>query len=177
MNLEQLRYPVGRFQPLEDYDEIQRNLDIATIKSFPQKLTGIVLELSEDQLDTPYRPDGWTVRQVVHHVADSHMNSYIRYRWTLTEESPEIKVYNEKLWAELPDAKSAPIKFSLNILKAIHGRWVLLLERMTDTDFERTLHHPEMNQELSLNFMTQLYTWHCNHHSAHITSLIDRKGW
>ena len=177
MNLEHLRYPIGKFERLADHDQNQRQTDIAIIKSFPQKLTGVVLELSDQQLDTPYRPEGWTVRQVVHHVADSHINSYIRYRWALTEETPMIKAYDEKSWAELPDATSAPIKFSLNILKAIHGRWALLLERMTDEEFARELGHPEWKNKLSLNDMTQLYSWHCQHHLAHITNLIEREGW
>ena len=177
MELEKLKFPIGKFSPNKDYDADMRYEMIANIKSFPQKLTGVVMELNDEQLDTPYRPEGWTVRQVVHHVADSHLNSYIRFRWTLTEDTPVIKAYEQADWAELPDAKNAPIKFSLNLLKAIHARWTLLLERMSVEHYERELRHPEWKNNLSLNDMLQLYSWHCDHHLAHITSLIDRKGW
>lgn len=177
MDLEQLKYPIGKFEISPDYDADMRAKMIANIKSFPQRLTTVVMELNEEQLDTPYRPEGWTVRQVIHHVADSHINSYIRFRWTLTEETPNIKAYDEKLWAELPDAKSAPIKFSLNLLKAVHARWTLLMERMSDDDFSKELGHPEWKNNLSLDKMLQLYNWHCDHHLAHITTLMEREGW
>lgn len=177
MNLEELKYPIGKFKLSADYDETRRAEMIANIKSFPQRLTGVVMELDEAQLDTQYRPEGWTVRQVVHHLADSHINSYVRFRWTLTEDTPSIKAYDEKSWAELPDAKSSPIKFSLNLLKATHARWTLLMERMSDEDFDRELSHPDWRKNLSLNDMVQLYSWHCNHHLGHITSLIERENW
>ena len=177
MDIEQLKYPIGKFSTDEHYDAAMRYDMISNIKSFPQRLTGFVMELTEEQLDTAYRPDGWTIRQVVHHLADSHMNSYIRFRWTLTEDKPMIKAYEEAAWAELPDAKSAPIKFSLNLLKAIHARWALLLERMSADDFARELGHPEWENNRDLNFMLQLYNWHCSHHLAHITGLIEREGW
>lgn len=177
MDIEQLKYPIGKFHPNPDFNAELRNEMINNIKSFPQRLTGVVTELNEEQIDTPYRPGGWTVRQLVHHLADSHVNSYIRFRWTLTENTPEIKPYEQADWAELPDAKSAPVKFSLNILKAIHARWVLLMDRMTDEEFRRELGHPEWKNNLSLNTMVQLYNWHCDHHLAHITSLIEREGW
>ena len=135
------------------------------------------MELTDHQLDTPYRPGGWTVRQLIHHIADSHLNSYVRFRWALTEDTPVIKAYDEKEWAELPDAQSAPIKYSLNLLKAVHGRWSLLLERMSPDDFEKELSHPEWKYNLSLNDMVQLYHWHGSHHLAHITGLIAREEW
>ncbi len=177
MDIETLKYPIGKFEIQESMDQESRAEMISVIKSFPQKLTTVVMELNEEQLDTPYRPDGWTVRQVVHHSADSHVNSYIRFRWALTEDTPTIKAYDEKEWAELPDAKSAPIKFSLNLLKAIHARWTLLLERMSEEDYARQLAHPDWKENASLDVMLQLYSWHCSHHLAHITSLITRKGW
>ncbi len=177
MDIEKLKYPIGKFHPKQDLDVILRNEMIANIKSFPQRLTGVVTELNEEQLDTPYRPGGWTVRQLVHHLADSHLNSYVRFRWTLTEDHPTIKTYDQEKWAELPDAKSAPVKFSLNILKAVHARWVLLMDRMSDADFDRELGHPEWKNDLSLNTMVQLYNWHCDHHLRHITALIEREGW
>lgn len=177
MDIEQLKYPIGRFERQASITKEERAILVANIKSFPQRLTTVVMELNEEQLDTRYRPEGWTVRQVVHHVADSHINSYIRFRWTLTEDTPIIKAYNEQTWAELPDAKSAPIKFSLNLLKAVHARWTLLLGQMSEADFAKELGHPEWKNNLSLDDMLQLYSWHCDHHQAHITSLIEREGW
>ena len=177
MDPEQLKYPIGKFERKETITSEERAILVANLKSFPQRLTTVVMELSEAQLDVPYRPGGWTVRQLIHHLADSHVNSYIRYRWTLTEDTPVIKAYDHATWADLPDATSAPIKFSLNMLKATHARWTLLLERMSDADYARELSHPEWSSNLSLNDMTQLYSWHCDHHLAHITSLIEREGW
>lgn len=177
MDLEKLKYPIGKFERKESIDTSERAELIANIKSFPQRLTTVVMELNEEQIDTQYRPEGWTVRQVVHHAADSHINSYIRFRWALTEDTPTIKAYNETEWAELPDAKNAPIKFSLNLLKSVHARWTLLMERMSEKEFGRELSHPEWKNNLSLDDMLQLYSWHCAHHLAHITSLMERKGW
>ena len=175
--LELLRYPIGRFSPQEHLTDAERSVLINNIKSFPQRLTGVITELNEEQLNTPYRPEGWTVRQLVHHIADSHVNSYIRFRWTLTEDTPTIKAYEQADWAELPDAKNGPVNLSLNILKAIHSRWVLLMERMTSDDFSKELGHPEWKKNLSLDFMVQMYSWHCDHHLTHITALIHREGW
>jgi len=177
MDIELLKYPIGKFERKESITAEERAVLIANLKSFPQRLTTVVMELSEEQLGTPYRPEGWTVRQLVHHLADSHINSYVRYRWTLTEDTPVIKAYDQTTWAELPDASSAPIKFSLNMLKATHARWTLLLERMSESDFGKELSHPEWSRNLSLDDMTQLYSWHCDHHLAHITSLIERENW
>lgn len=177
MDIEKLKYPIGKFAPLDDFDAKKRSVRINNIKSFPQRLTGVITELNEDQLNTPYREGGWTVRQLVHHLADSHVNSYIRFRWALTEDTPIIKAYKQDAWADLPDAKNAPVNLSLNVLKAIHGRWVLLMERMSVDDFEKELAHPEWKSNLSLNVMLQLYSWHCDHHLAHITSLMHRKEW
>jgi len=177
MDLEQLKYPIGKFERKPEISTEERAEFIANLKSFPQRLTTVVMELNEDQLDTAYRPDGWTVRQLIHHVADSHINSYVRFRWTLTEDTPMIKAYEQAAWADLPDAKSAPIKFSLNLLKATHARWTLLLERMTTDDYAKELGHPEWTNNLSLDDMLQLYSWHSDHHLAHITGLIERENW
>jgi len=173
MDIERMKYPIGKFDRKESITAEERAVLIANLKSFPQRLTTVVMELSEEQLDTPYRPQGWTVRQLVHHLADSHVNSYIRYRWTLTEDTPVIKAYDQSTWAELPDAKSAPIKFSLNMLKATHARWTLLLERMSASDFGKELSHPEWKRNLSLDDMTQLYSWHCDHHLAQTEGLAS----
>lgn len=177
MDIEQLKYPIGKFERQATLSTEERAALIANIKSFPQRLTTVIMELNEEQLNTPYRPEGWTVRQVVHHAADSHINSYVRFRWALTEETPIIKAYDQTSWAELSDAKSAPIKFSLNLLKAVHARWTLLLGQMSEEEFARELSHPEWKNNLSLDDMLQLYSWHCDHHLAHITSLIEREGW
>ncbi len=128
------------------------------------------------QLDTPYRPDGWTVRQVVHHVPDSHLNAYIRFKLAMTEFEPAIKTYKEDLWAKLPDSEQTPVETSLLLLEALHARWVTLLRSMTPEDFARALRHPEMGV-LSLDRMLALYAWHSAHHTAHITALRERKGW
>jgi len=177
MDIEELKYPRGKFIKKDSISGEDRASMIADIKSFPQRLTTLVTELNEDQLNTPYRPDGWTVRQVIHHLADSHVNSYIRFRWALTEDTPAIKAYDEKSWAQLPDAQGAHIKFSLNLLKSIHARWTLLLERMTEQDFSRELSHPEWKSNLSLDDMLQLYHWHCDHHFHHILTLAEREAW
>lgn len=177
LSIEKLKYPIGKFDGDQEVSNTKRSKWIKTIKRFPKKLKAEVKSLSKSQLDTPYRPGGWTVRQLVHHIADSHVNSYVRFRWTLTEQLPKIKTYNQNLWAELPDARSAKIDLSVNIITAIHARWVALLEEMNPEHFERELYHPEMDKNLSLNFMLSLYAWHCDHHLAHITELKKRSKW
>ena len=177
MDLESLRYPIGRLKRNQEWTEANKEKWIETIRQAPQKYKAALEGLSQDQLDTAYRPDGWTIRQVVHHVADSHINSYVRFKWTLTEEKPLIKAYKEKLWAELPDAKTAPISLSLDILEILHKRWVYVLGQMTESDFSRELGHPDWENNLSLKFMLSLYAWHCEHHLAHITGLKERMGW
>ncbi len=171
-----LRYPVGRFQRKERVTSGDLAGWIAAIAGCPGALRQAVAGLSEAQLDTPYRDGGWTVRQVVHHLADSHMNSYIRFRLALTEEEPTIKPYNEGAWSNLPDAMDAPVEVSLVLLEAMHDRWVRLLRTMSPADFQRTLRHPESGL-LSLEVMTALYAWHSRHHVAHITGLRQRMGW
>ena len=141
------------------------------------QMRSAVAGLNEGQLETPYRAGGWTVRQVVHHVADSHLNSYIRFRWTLTEDTPTIKAYDETRWAELPDAKTAPVEVSLKLLESLHVRWVYLLETLDDEAFKRSFVHPETGEEISLERNLALYAWHGRHHCAHITALRERNGW
>ena len=175
-SLEQLKYPVGRFNlkgelPAGGHAEL-----IDSLASVPARLAQAVRGLSQAQLDTPYREGGWTVRQVVHHVPDSHMNAYIRFRWGLTEDAPRIKTYHEDRWAELPDARNAPIDVSLSLLAALHTRWDLLLRAMTDADLARTIDHPEWGV-IPLTTMLRLYEWHGRHHVAHVVSLRERAGW
>lgn len=132
--------------------------------------------LNEQQLDTPYRVGGWTIRQVIHHVPDSHLNAYVRFKLALTEDAPAIKTYDEAAWATLPDAKTTPIETSLSLLEAIHVRWDIIMRSMSDSDFQRTINHPEWGN-VDLNWMVRMYEWHGRHHSAHITSLRQRMGW
>lgn len=171
-----LRYPIGRFEPVTGLTAGERAVLIERLAGAPQRLREAVAGLTPEQIDTPYREGGWTVRQVVHHVADSHLNSYVRFRWALTEEEPLIKAYDEKAWALLPDAKSADLELSLALLDALHARWVTLLKGMTEQEFNRTLRHPEVGV-LRLETMLGLYDWHSRHHTAHITSLRESRGW
>ena len=171
-----LQYPIGRFEwrgPNSDADR-QRYLD--EIEQAPARMRVAVARLSDSQLDTPYRPGGWTVRQVVHHVPDSHLNSYVRFRLALTEENPTIKPYDESRWAELTDARTAPIEISLVFLESLHARWILLLRSLRPEDFAREFRHPELGV-VSLDKNIALYAWHGRHHVAHITSLRERMGW
>jgi len=176
-DLETLRYPIGKFKPPVNIgnDDIQRWIEV--LKNYPQQLREAVSGLNDSQLDTPYREGGWTIRQVVHHVPDSHMNAYIRFKLALTEENPSIKPYLEDRWAELPDSKSAPIGVSLDILEGIHKRWVLVLNNMSAPDFKRTFHNPESKVTRTLEVVLCLYDWHAKHHLAHITELKKRMGW
>lgn len=174
--LEYLRYPIGKYSPPNTIDDGQRNLWIRSIAALPSELSGVVRGLSSSQLDTPYRLGGWTLRQLVHHLADSHMNSVIRFRWALTENIPLIKAYDEALWAELPDSKTLPVETSLDLLDGLHARWTGLLAGMSAADFDRRLIHPTLG-ELSLGWMLGLYAWHGSHHLAHISGLKERMGW
>jgi uncharacterized damage-inducible protein DinB len=150
---------------------------ISTIARTPDDMRSAVAGLTPDQLDTPYRPEGWTVRQVVHHVPDSHLNAYTRFKLALTEDTPTIKPYDEARWAELSDSHDTPIETSLALLAALHDRWVRLLRAMKADDFLRRLNHPEWEAPLSLDAMLALYAWHGPHHVGHITSLRRRMGW
>jgi uncharacterized damage-inducible protein DinB len=172
-----IRYPVGRFT--YDGDSSREAIDraIAQIDVLPALLRAAVDGLDEAQLDTPYRDGGWTPRQVVHHIADSHMNAYVRCRLALTENAPTIKPYDEAEWAKLPDVQLLPVEVSLDLLDAMHTRWVALLQAMTDADFERTYVHPEQEKPVPLRAVVALYAWHGRHHTAHITALRERNGW
>jgi uncharacterized damage-inducible protein DinB len=171
-----LRYPVGKFRRVENLTPEQRRQCIDAIAEAPTRLGDAVRELKPAELDTPYRPGGWTVRQVVHHVPDSHMNAYVRFRLALTEEEPTIKPYEEARWAELSDAKSAPIEPSLTLLDSLHQRWVLLLRSLAPADWTKRFRHPERGV-MTLDEQLALYAWHGRHHVAHITSLRERNGW
>ncbi len=170
-----LRYPIGPFTFDGALTGEQRAQCIDRIEETPARLRAAVEGLSPEQIETPYRPGGWTVRQVVHHVPDSHLNSYVRFRLALTEERPAIKPYHEDRWAELEDAKRAPVDVSLALLDSLHRRWVLLLRSLKPEDFSRTFTHPELG-EVSLEKNVALYSWHGRHHVAQITALIERMG-
>ncbi len=172
---EDLRYPIGDFDRNFEISPAARQERIQAIRELPSKLAAAVQGLDDRQLDTEYRPGGWTVRQTAHHVPDSHANALIRFKWALTEDSPAIKAYHQDRWAELGDTK-LPVDVSLRLVSAIHERWVALLESMTDADFGRTFIHPETG-DWTLEGVLALYAWHGRHHSAHITSLRERMGW
>jgi len=176
MNSPDLRYPIGKFQKEIELTETRREELIYGLASLPANLRRVVQPLSQQRLDTPYRPGGWTVRQMVHHLPDSHMNAYVRFRLALTEDQPTIKPYDEKQWAELADARTAPIELSLTLLDALHERWTLLLRSLSSQDFSRTFLHPELGV-LTLDTLLSLYDWHGRHHLAHITAMKERMGW
>jgi len=171
-----LRYPIGKFKWEGRTTDEQRPSFIGEIESAPARLRNAVKGLSDQQLDTPYRPGGWTLRQVVHHVPDSHMNAYVRFKLALTEDNPTIKPYEEARWAELTDGRTAPVEVSLTLLDSLHHRWVSLLRSLTPADWERLFRHPELGP-MTLEKNLALYAWHGKHHVAHITSLRDRMGW
>jgi uncharacterized damage-inducible protein DinB len=173
--LDDLRFPIGRFNPPASNDASIRGAQIETLRMLPERLRGAVNGLSDAQLDTPYREGGWTVRQVVHHVADSHANSYVRFKLALTEDWPTIKPYDEAAWAKLCDS-SLPVDVSLALIAALHTRWVALLESLTEADFQKGYEHPEMGRQRLANVLA-LYDWHSRHHTAHITNLRARQGW
>jgi hypothetical protein len=171
-----LRYPIGNFAPQSTYSDAQRSAMIQDIAELPAKLRAALAGLNDQQLDTPYRDGGWTVRQTVHHLADSHVNSYIRLRFAATEDNPTIKPYDENAWAELVDAKQEPVEVSLKILEGLHHRWVVLLKSFKAEDWKRTMFHPERGK-LDMSVNLALYSWHSKHHVAHINELRKRKDW
>ncbi|MFN8346514.1 MAG: putative metal-dependent hydrolase [Spirosomataceae bacterium] len=175
--MENLKYPIGRFEFGKTYSKAETTAQIQTISALPSKLFNIVNVLTNDQLETPYRPGGWTVLQTVHHIADSHMNAYLRFKWALTEENSTIKPYEEGLWAEFADGKAAPVDWSLQLLKYLHLRWVMLLNSLTERDLERTYFHPESKLTFPLHQVVALYAWHSEHHYEHIHQLCIREGW
>lgn len=174
--MEELRYPIGKFVAEADVTEEKRRHWIEEIASTPDQLRAVVAGFRPEQLDTPYRPGGWTVRQVVHHLPDSHLNAYVRFKLALTEREPMVKTYDEAAWAELTDARAAPVELSLALLESLHRRWVLVLRSLTPADFARTFRHPELGR-VTLDTYLQMYAWHGRHHVAHITSLRERMGW
>lgn len=171
------RYPIGKFTPPKDVTPALRKQAVDTIAEAPAQLRAAVQGLTDAQLDTPYREGGWTVRQVAHHVPDSHLNAYTRLRLALTEQEPTIKPYEESRWAELPDAKSAPIDVSLALLDSLHERWVRLWRSLKEEDFARTFRHPQHPGLLTIDWLLLQYAWHGRHHTAHITELRKRKSW
>jgi len=171
-----LRYPIGPFEEPAEIGPVDRWRYIREIERLPSAMRQAVAGLSEEQLDTPYRPGGWTLRQVAHHVPDSHMNSYVRMRLALTEDEPTIRPYFEDLWARLPDASLAPVGLSLDLLEALHGRWAFLLREIEPEQWLRKFRHPERGT-VTLQGNLALYAWHGRHHTAQITTLRARKGW
>jgi uncharacterized damage-inducible protein DinB len=167
------RYPVGKFEPVANPDAAQFEAFLNVIAETPARLREAVNGLTQAQLDTPYRDGGWTIRQVIHHVADSHMHSYARFRFALTEHEPTIKPYDEAAWAELPDAKTSPVEVSLSLLEALHNRWMVLLRSLDGPALEKVFVHPELGP-VPLSKAVQLYAWHGRHHTAHITALRRR---
>ncbi len=176
MSTPKLRYPVGEFHFPKSVNADELATFIDQIAETPAHMRAAVAGLTDAQLDTPYRPGGWTVRQVVHHVPDSHINSYTRYRLALTEDEPVIKPYEEKLWAELADARSLPVEPSLVLLESLHARWVPLLRSLSESEWKRSFRHPELGL-VSLENNAALYAWHGRHHVAHIARLRERMGW
>jgi hypothetical protein len=174
--MEDLRYPIGRLVRRENLTPEERRAAIATIAATPGNLRAAVAGLNDAQLDTPYRPDGWTVRQVVHHLPDSHMNAYVRFKLALTEDEPAVRPYLEDRWARLPEASLGPIEMSLALLEALHERWGKVLSAMTPAEWERTYRHPEAGVQ-KVDALLVIYAWHGPHHVAHITSLRQRQGW
>jgi DinB superfamily len=174
--MDDLRYPIGKARMEARLDDAQRREMIDQIDETPARLRAAVAGLAPEQLDTPYRPGGWTVRQLVHHVPDSHLNAYVRCKLALTEQEPAIKTYEEARWAELPDTRAVPIEISLVLLESLHRRWVALLRALPAADFERTLRHPDLGV-INLNQLLGMYSWHGRHHTAHVTALRERMGW
>lgn len=177
MELEKLKFPIGKFdKPLTITEEIL-NQWIEAISTFPARLNQEVINLTDEQLDTQYRPNGWTIRQVIHHCADSHMNSLTRLKLALTEDEPTIKPYLEERWAELIDTKKMPIQSSLKILEGIHERWTVLLKNLTSENCKRYFFHPQLGIKCRVDENIGLYAWHCNHHLSHITETKKRHNW
>jgi len=175
--LESLKFPIGQVAIPSKINEQHINDWIKTIEDFPSKLDKLITHLNEEQLDTVYRKDGWSIRQVIHHCADSHTNSYIRFKWTLTEDKPIIKAYYEDRWGELFDSNDSPISLSIDLLKALHTKWVYLLKGLKPEDLKRVFIHPESNDSVSLAKNIGIYAWHCDHHYAHIYNLMRSKNW
>ncbi len=175
--LEKLKYPIGRHHFAGRLTAGELALCLEHIETLPQRVAVAISTLSNGQLDTPYRPEGWTVRQVVHHFADSHMNAFIRFKMALTENKPVIKPYEEAAWAAMPDSQQLPAQLSLGLLAALHQRWVFVLKHLSPADLQRSYFHPESKKEYTLEEAVSLYAWHGNHHLAHITGLKQKNNW
>ena len=175
-DLESLRYPIGRFTPPQNSTPETRSAQIEILRSLPDALQSAINGLDLAQLDTPYREGGWTVRQLIHHIADSHANSFIRFKLALTEDWPTVKPYDEKAWAELSDSRDVPVGVSMQLIAALHARWMTLLESLGEADFQRGYIHPESGRQ-NLAHVLALYAWHSRHHTAHITNLRTRMSW
>lgn len=177
LSAEQLSYPIGKYQAPEKISPALRQQWMRTLSNLTADLRLAINDLSEEQLDTPYRPGGWSVRQVIHHLPDSHMNSYIRFKLALTEDHPSIRPYFEDRWAKLEDYQNTPIEVSLALLDSLHYRWVRMLENMEEADWNRTFFHPESQESARLDALLGHYDWHSRHHLTHITSLRKRMQW
>ena len=175
--MQDLQYPIGKYSPPETITEDHIAAWIEVIRAFPGIMRSALEGLTEEQLNTPYRPGGWTVRQLVHHVSDSHLNSLIRFKWGLTEDEPKIKAYNQAAWAETADVNETPIDVTLTFLDALHAKWVLLLSSIKGDEWKRGILHPETGTRMALDWLAGMYAWHCKHHAAHLTGLIEREGW
>lgn len=176
MSIEELRYPVGRFQPLAVYSSDATAANVNILAAFPKRLATVAAGLTPAQLDTPYREGGWSVRQTIHHVADSHLHAYIRTKWLLTEDTPTIKAYLEKKWAETSENK-ADVQLSLTLIAAHHAKWVALLRTVAPADFARRFYHPDNQNYVRLDTLVAAYAWHGEHHAMHIQRLKERMGW
>lgn len=178
---EELRYPIGREDEQEvyksNYNEQLKNSLINDIKMLPSSLEYAIQNLDAAQLETPYRVDGWTVQQLVHHVADSHMNAYIRFKLGLTEDNPTIKAYDQEAWANLTDSKKLPVNISITLLYSLHARWCQVMEDMVESEWQRTVYHPQREMQMTIWDLLKSYAWHSRHHVAHILQLREREGW
>lgn len=172
-----LRYPIGRWNYDGPSTREQRTAWIDAIARMPGHLRAATADLNQEQWDTPYRPDGWTLCQLVHHIADSHVNAYVRFKLALSEDNPTIKPYDQDAWSRLPDTPNTPAEVSLQLLGALHRRWVVLLRNLSDEDMQRTVFHPEADRTLTVDELLSLYAWHSRHHVAHVTALRSREGW
>lgn len=172
MEIDQLKYPIGPFKK-PDSETFGRAASVQFLREFPGYLNELVSQIPDETMDRRYRPEGWTLRQLIHHIADSHMNAYIRFKWTLTEDSPKIKTYYEDRWAELADS-SLGVQVSLNLINAIHVRWTTIMDALTDEDWEKVFYHPEAGRNKTLLENLALYVWHSKHHYAHIESALKK---